>query len=649
MKNRIFKFLSMVLCCAVCLSTGCQSGGSSSSSGNEQKTNIEIADTNILLCANGVSDYKIIIPNEHTSVIRVAANELSAFLLQATGAEIVIEKDTGNYSADSKLISLGKTSAFNNANISIDEKELGRDGFKIERKDDDVYICGGSDFGTAFGCYGFLEHEINFEAYAEDEIYFEKKDTLKLKDFNFKDIPDFETRTTDGVVRYEPYTAFRLRLLSDYAVHTIPEFNNGLESEWIPTTDHSLRKILKYQEYGKEHPEWFVNGDVVNAQLCLTNDDMVVAFISELKDLILEKPNGNKVSIQQQDGMGWCQCENCKNEVAKYNFSGYYVRFVNRIITGFTYVKDGETVEVEGIESWIQRTDPQRELTYVMFAYQDTLAAPTTDDGQVLDESCIPHKKVSIRLAISNTCWAHDFHDENCSTNLKTEAALLNWQRIAQNFMIWDYAANYYNYMQFFNDYHTFKTNLLRYKEMGAVHLFKQFASGTNVYPFANMRTYLFGKLSWDLDQDMESLIEAFMAQYYKDAAPYIREYFDFIISYWAVHDAEVGHNFHANNSTSASVDAWPRNIVEKSLAIMDQALEAAKNMADKELGTVVYKRVLEEKFCIEMQKLTNYSAYGYSQDDYSAYVAYVKQMALDTGARSYAEFTHMSDLLKNY
>lgn len=646
-KRLLIKFLSVAISCTIIFSVACRRTEDNSKSDDAQTNDVEILDTNISLCENGVSSYKIIVPQTRTPVIDYIAEETSNFIMQSTGAEIPVEVDTGNYPVDSKLISLGETSAFKQANISVDKKGLGRDGFKIERKENSVYICGGEDFGTAFGCYEFLEHEIGFEAYAEDEVYLEQKTTLKLKDFHMQEIPDFATRTCGGVFQREILSGFRLRLLTDY--YFMPQsLNGGLQDEWIPAPDHTLRKIVTYQEYGAKYPEWFISGEELSGQLCLTNEEMLVTFIAKLKDLIESKPNGKHIAITQQDGTGWCDCVKCKNEVAKYNFSGYYVRFVNKIIDGFLYEKDGETVEVEGVDAWVNETYPNRDLDYVMFAYGDTLDAPTTDDGTLYDKSCAPHEKLCVRIAISDSCFYHRLDDEKCVTNLKANRAMNNWRKICNKFMVWDYAANYVDYMQFYNDYNSFKPNLLRYKEMGAVHLYKEFAS-TNVYPFANMRTYIYGKLSWDLDENISDLINEFMTQYYKDAAPYVKEYFDFIINYWAAHDAELGHNFHANNATGKGIDDWPRNIVDKSLALLDKALVAANNMQDKKLGEIVYKRVLEEKLSMATQKLENYSAYDYNQDEYATYVASYKKMVEDTEAIEYSQYKTFAEFLKTY
>ena len=155
-----------------------ENNNSSNSSGNE------LGDTNLVLAENGNSSYSIVIDNEASFSEQYAATFLQKYLQLSTGALLPIISDENIASInEGKILSIGRNRLLENSGITITENEVSRDGYKIIRKDNAVYICGGGDTGTSFGVYEFLTHQIGFEPYTSDEIYYENKSTLYLKDF----------------------------------------------------------------------------------------------------------------------------------------------------------------------------------------------------------------------------------------------------------------------------------------------------------------------------------------------------------------------------------------------------------------------------------------------------------------------------------
>lgn len=643
MKRILFKIFSLLVATVLMFTVvGCngRNGGLEEyiEPSNVSKYN-NLKETDIILANQGVSEYKIVVPQNHTSILDYGVSDLINFLELSTGAKLSSETDKHNYSSQDKIISIGKTSAFNNSEISL-ASDLGRDGFQIKLNGNNILICGEEDFGSVYGIFEFLKYEIGFEPYSQNEIYYTKHPVLKVKDFNLKEVPAFGARTADGVFQYEVETGYRLRLLTDYFF--MPStMNNGSRSEWIPAPDHTFKKILQYSEYGQENSEWFIEGEVLSGQICLTNEKLIETFIKEVKDLVTENQEGKIVSITQQDGASWCQCERCQVERARYTFSGYLIRFVNKIIEGFTKIS-GE--KIEGVDDWVNRTYPNRDIIYSTFAYGDTVKPPVTDDGNLIDESCRPNEKLYIRYAY-NACSYHPTDDPDCAINVVSYNCILNWKKICKNFLVWHYAADYFNYMILYNDFSTMKKNLELYKEMDAKHIFWQFP-GANVYPFANLRTYLFAKLSWDLSLDTGELTKDFIKHYYKDASGYITEYLELMMNHWASIDSKVGHAFHAATPTNTSIDYWPRNIVDEALNILDNALKTFDNVQDKEYKDEMVRRVLDEKLSVLMLKLKNYSSYGYNSDGYTAFVNEVKSVIEYTGAKTYAEFVSLEDYM---
>ena len=209
----------------------------------------EIADTDITLSQNGVSPYKIVVAKDASVSEGYSASTLQKYLELSTGAYIPVVTDAETeLIKDGYVLSVGRNQLFRDSGISVSESEVSRDGYKIVRKDNAVYICGGGDVGTTFGVYEFLKYQIGFEPYTKDEIYYEKKETVKLKDFAYTDAPDFDFRMVD---LYDKETAFLLRVVN--TDQTNAKYAYAGSKDWTPGAFHTIRLVLPESEYASAH------------------------------------------------------------------------------------------------------------------------------------------------------------------------------------------------------------------------------------------------------------------------------------------------------------------------------------------------------------------------------------------------------------
>ena len=621
------------------------------------------ADTNVLLFANGASEYTVVIPSDASVSVTFAAQELAQYFKQATGFELQVKKENEveNSASGGKYILLGRTNALAASGIMETGEKAKADGYKIVRKDESVYICGANDKGTNFGVYEFLWYEVGFEAYTADEIYVDSLDTIYLKDFDYTDNPDFDDRTMDGILQpgNDTYTAHLYRITSggeksakyDYgqskdwltgSIHQLPE--------WIPMSKYNTKPVepsedaseeekAEYQEKLKNyHPEWFTGG-----QPCLTAAGIVEEIAKNIIEKLKENSEAYKIDLSQGDTTQWCSCEKCSEEYKKYNVSGYYVRFANKVINL--------------VEKWRAENQPNRDLIYSMFAYYSTSNPPVAknDDGtyRLLDESCRPHEKLYVKFAPIKYCYYHSFDDPNCEMNATFYSEVKGWKSITNRFMIWDYSANYGRYYFFFYDFESYKNNYAMYKDLGVVDIFRQYNSGGNLAPFTYLKTYINGKLMWNVDYNVEELIDNFFTQYYKDVAPEVREVFEMTrLNLKTIDEREDAngkkHNLHYTvySTTNSKSDIFSRNFVDKADALLTQALKKCENMSDKITGEKLYKRVLMERTCIRFLMLENYNAYGYDYDNFENLIALVREDANTLGMSMVAEGVYVSNWL---
>ncbi|MBQ4269977.1 MAG: hypothetical protein IJB97_10065, partial [Clostridia bacterium] len=154
---------AVVLLGATVFSTACKDEKTYGEVGKE----IEFVDSDVTLCENGTSAYKVVVPVDATVSVNWAANELVTYIERSTGVRLPIVSDVTvtAFNTAEKYISLGGTELFENSGVTVSETELTTDGYKIVRMDNTVFINGVTDWGTSFGVMEFLHHEIGYEPY----------------------------------------------------------------------------------------------------------------------------------------------------------------------------------------------------------------------------------------------------------------------------------------------------------------------------------------------------------------------------------------------------------------------------------------------------------------------------------------------------
>lgn len=589
----------------------------STDSSESSSASDEIRDTNVTLCANGQSDYKIVIPKEADVTHNTAANEIANYIKLSTGADMEVVSDDGASDASfngGKFISVGKTAMFNAQSIKLPDE--GEDSFVIKTIGESVYICGRNLRGNIYGAFEFLTKEIGYEVFKADEIYYDVHSELKLKDFNVERIPYFNTRYMDGMGHSQRDTATRLYI---DPWRGTDKFGEPIEVDWIPNAYHTITELVG------DHTEL-----IQTTQMCFTNEDVLDAIVEGMCKAIPENPDGYILNVSQEDGKTYCRCKNCSEEISRYKVSGYWIRFMNKF--------------VDKMEVWIAENCPDRQFIYSTFAYGETVWAPTVTnaDGTFspIDPSCVPRDKLYIRLTPGQNCRFHALDDETCEDNVNYLKNDLAWRSLTSNLQIWDYAAAYHNYLIFFPDKGLVQTKIQFYVEkLGVRDVFIEANSGGSLTAFANYRLYLYGKLLWDPYQDVEVLTDRFFEQYYKECAPQMRELFDMYMTH--LQNVNI-HEYHSKKDANM----FPRNIVDRAEELVNEALAVCNAMDDTVVAQKIKNRCFDELYCIHLTKICFYSAYGYPLDEYKDfYNLFVSEME-DANMPRYSERVSMSEFL---
>ena len=605
MKKWIQRTIAFAFSAMLVFSIGCGSSSDSSSSSSSggaggdssSESSSQTADTGTVLAQNGKTDYVAVIPANPTKAEQTAVNLLVEQFKVATNATLPVVSDAGRtFNEKDKVISVGRTSILAGSGLSVDVEEVSYDGYKLKQKGNTMLLCGAEDSGTIYSIGDFLHEQFAYEVYAADEVYIEKTNKAYLKEIDMVEIPDFWGRTTDGYFSQNQQLCSSMKLRSKIMTEN---YGYGSSRDWIPGTGHTFTKILPPANY-PDHPEWYFS-----SQLCLSNEEMYTEFIKQLKKMILENPYAKVINISEMDNsaLGNC-CNTCKTLKKWYGMSGYLIRFINKVINE--------------IDKWREAEGIERDFYYTTYAYTTGTIVPPVKanlDGTftVLDNSCIPHEKLYMRLTpLHPVCYAHDFMDPECSETYKIGKNIQGWQSITDRFFVWDYDCSYRNYFCFHNIYDALQENLQIYKKIGVVNIQRQSTTGSEVRAWGPLTGYLTAKLMWDVNEDMGELMDNFFENYYKSGAKYMRECFELLRSHCNMLDAQRDEGFHFKCYYVIDGSDWPIRVLERALELIDKANETYEPLkaTDPLLYEKLTSRTLVENVCLRWMILTNYEFY---------------------------------------
>ncbi len=546
--------------------------------------------TDEVLAKEGVTEYKILIPEEHDDVLQTAVEELQLFFRQSTGAELgVVIDENIQHDASAKYLSIGNTNAAASAGITVSHDVVGDDGYKIVTKDKSVYMVGGGSYGNLYAVYDFLKFNLGIKIYAFDEIKVPELDNVNVYDFDMQVRPTFDLRSM-GTYDQNYNGENRRRLRMEYR-----------SEGWIYVS-HSHFYILPPSLYQTQHPDWYSKD---GTQICMTNEEMRVEFTRNLIELIKNNPTAKYCMLGMQDRNTFCDCEKCSAEVALYNESGVQTRFTNKV------AKD--------VQNWLDTYQPGREFTLFTYAYFKTTAAPVSDDNgvyTVLDPSVLPEKNVGVMiapLAYSYTDSLDDPEDNAAINNI-----IQGWKQVFKeadnpNIYFYLYGKNFGQYLIPFGDYSSLKENYLMCQDAQSIGIFHLHAYNVDSSALYEMRSYVASSLMWDINQSPEELSKDFIKNYYKVAAPQIYEYYQMMRMHYAVLEEKYNLKAMPSLSNLELLDSkyWPKNYLEKVYDLMKEALAEVEKLkdSDPEQYKILYDRVLKESISVRYMLLGLYNS----------------------------------------
>jgi hypothetical protein len=436
----------------------------------------------ITLADKGQTLYRIVIPSAATAYEQKAARVLQDYLLQISGAVLpIIEADRSRSRYE---IVLGQNERLDELGINVNLNELGEDGFLIRTDSARLLITGGSEKGTLYGVYTFLEDYLGCRMYSPKVKVVPKQATIVLDKIDDKQVPVIGFRDTHYRVTWD----------AEYIDwHKLDHDKKGGRPDWGMWV-HTFNELVPPDVYFDEHPEYFamVNGKRLPTQLCLNNHDVLGITIQNLRRKIAENPDAKYWSVSQNDNRNFCTCDNCKAiDDREGSPSGSIIQFVNQVADQF----------------------PEKMISTLAYEY-----------GRAAPKTLIPRDNVNIML-----CSIEAFRDKPIETDT-TSADFVkdveDWGKIAKDIIVWDYVIQFNHLVSPFPNLHTLQPNIQFFAKNGVNALFEQ-GNREVGGEFAALRAYLLSKLMWNPDEDVDVLMNDFLQGVYGLASTPIRSYID--------------------------------------------------------------------------------------------------------------------------
>ncbi|MBM4037135.1 MAG: DUF4838 domain-containing protein [Planctomycetes bacterium] len=234
---------------------------------------------------------------------RALGTELQHWLQQITGIEIpgaigLTSVTSGN------SIHLGTATDFPAEARAMRLRELGPEGFVVRSERGQLWLLANSELGLQHAAYAFLEY-IGCRWYFPDPVWtvVPKHPSLAVT-VNLRATPAFGYRRI-----WYGWGARTKKLADDY--NAWMKRNRQLGA-FQTDCGHAWERYVPAREFEK-HPDWFglVKGERKPMQLCTSNPEAERRVVEGVLARFRKEPQANMVSVDPNDGGGYCECERC--------------------------------------------------------------------------------------------------------------------------------------------------------------------------------------------------------------------------------------------------------------------------------------------------------------------------------------------------
>ncbi len=423
------------------------------------------------------SDTKVI-TTDSTKLTKNAAQELQKYLQKILQKPIKISSDIT--SGKNSIVLIQKNSENSKNLLFYDElKVLKDDSFIIKSEGDSIFIAGANHRGLFYGVYHFLQKYLGCKFLTKDFEIIPKKEHITLNAIDDVQIPhflyrEFFSKESDDVV---------------FAMKSRLNGRLGHRNAKVNIDEYFPKGINIYNE--------FVSSELIkessfecNGQYDFSKDKVAKLALDSInkKLLNLEVLKDDYILLEHEDRESYCTKGLKKGDVPTSPFLKYSSKISKNI----------------------------SDKNVIFQAYQWSRKAPKIEK--------LP-KNLSIFFSPIETDFSKPL---NSSSNKDILKDLKDWNEFGNDIFIWHYVTNFGGYFQPFPNIYALDEDIKLFSTLQNVKgIFLQSSYGTFEGELEDLRTWVFAKLLWNSNANIETLIKEFCDAYYgkasKDVQKYIR------------------------------------------------------------------------------------------------------------------------------
>ncbi|MBQ6926173.1 MAG: DUF4838 domain-containing protein [Kiritimatiellae bacterium] len=438
------------------------------------------------LARDGRSDLDIVIPAQPSPSVNWASRQLADYLHRITGATFAVVR--GEDGAKKRRIRLG---------FPYDSQHPEEYSLRVADADT-LEILGEGPRGPVYGVFALLEH-LGCGFWCPGNETVPNAPTLTLPDtFRRVSHPAFEYRQPLTYNTYDRVWRTKLGINGDMWMtwrEGLPEQGGAYHmnlGQWVYS-------IPRKSEDLAGHPDWMAlrDGRRTAQGLCLTNEELLQTVAANIirAETARKTTDIHYYSVNFADNDNYCRCAKCAKIVKREEAaSGLVLHAANHI--GRAIADQCPNARLMVLAYWVSRKPPKRMK---------------------------PEPNVHVAVA-----HLRDFTKPPSKSGGNYVEDIRTWGRLTHgNVFIWDYNCNFRSMLTPAPIIDMMGPTFREYRKLGVRGVFSQMGMNS-IADFHDLRSWLFGKLAWNPDQDEWKLIDQWCDGACGAGSPHIKEWLRF-------------------------------------------------------------------------------------------------------------------------
>ncbi len=445
------------------------------------------AGAQVVLVQDGQPQATIVLPQEASDTLKLAAEELQTHIQLIAGAQLPVVEE--GQTTEGALILVGPTQMTSDMDLPLTDLDIGFDGYVIRTGEDKLALCGRTDQGTLNAVYGFLEDYVGVRWYYPGPYGTDTapQPAITLGPISEVNKPRFKVRKpwynstcTNGWTEEEKEA---------YGVWSRRNRCGGISGY----VGHHWRYSVPPDRYFDEHPEYFaeIQGERRPSQLCTSNEEVIELYTQDILSRFKADPSFMYASMSPNDGAGWCECEKC--QAVSSDLTSRILTFINQVAHN------------------VAQEFPDR---YVAFYAYSSIVNPPRDNIE-----CEPN--VMPWVTHYSICQMHPLGDPRCPYQANFRRIIEGWRAISEQLGIREYASWWPVPCC---ESRRIAMDTRYYASLGATAMSREYLEVQYGTP---LLLWVESKLLWNPDRDLSELLDDFFGRFYGSAGVEMRKVYD--------------------------------------------------------------------------------------------------------------------------